>query len=522
MAAYEQHDGQAAHSGCCGCTSCGAGELSRRDFLKAGSVALGGVAMTGLSWPALAGENPGLPRPPARKELVVQPILTYAIPRRRNQTSWRSWGGIQTEQHAEAEVKRIGGELRKLATGADFPVRFLDVARARSANDIQKALDAAKDADVYVIYAAGGGMGLFDPVVKTGKHVIFFCRHRSGPVYLWYEIISPRYLRQHTDKLAVEGVDYEDVVVDSPAELQWRLRALGGLKNALGTKIVAIGGASGWGPSGRPAPDHCRNQWKYEIHEVAYPDLAKLLRAAMTDKKALKLAEDRTAAYLDDKTVKLETGRDFVRNAFVLEQVFRALMAKAGANALTVNHCMGTIMPISKTTACLPLSTLNDAGYMAFCESDFVIIPAGVLLSCISGRPNFLNDPTYPHDGVITLAHCTAPRRMNGKDLEPARIVTHFESDYGAAPKVEMRKGQEVTLVMTDFAATRWTGLPGKIADAPFLPICRSQIDVAYKVEDQLLAERMTGFHWEVLYGDCLREMGYALKKTPIGWQRLG
>ncbi|MCK7524027.1 MAG: hypothetical protein MZV64_43570 [Ignavibacteriales bacterium] len=27
----------------------------------------------------------------------------------------------------------------------------------------------------------------------------------------------------------------------------------------------------------------------------------------------------------------------------------------------------------------------------------------------------FLNDPTYPHDGIITLAHCTAPRKMDGR-----------------------------------------------------------------------------------------------------------
>ena len=52
---------------------------------------------------------------------------------------------------------------------------------------------------------------------------------------------------------------------------------------------------------------------------------------------------------------------------------------------------------------------------MAFCESDFVVIPSGILLRNISGRPHFLNDPTYPHDGVITLAHCTGPRKMDGK-----------------------------------------------------------------------------------------------------------
>ena len=86
----------------------------------------------------------------------------------------------------------------------------------------------------------------------------------------------------------------------------------------------------------------------------------------------------------------------------------------------------GTIMPMAEASACMTLSLFNDAGYLAFCESDFVVIPAGILLANISGKPVFLNDPTYPHDGLITLAHCTAPRRMDGKAYEPARILTHF------------------------------------------------------------------------------------------------
>ena len=56
------------------------------------------------------------------------------------------------------------------------------------------------------------------------------------------------------------------------------------------------------------------------------------------------------------------------------------IMDEAQTDAITVNHCMGTIMGISKTTACLPLSLMNDDGYLAFCESDFVVIPSGILL----------------------------------------------------------------------------------------------------------------------------------------------
>jgi hypothetical protein len=132
-----------------------------------------------------------------------------------------------------------------------------------------------------------------------------------------------------------------------------------------------------------------------------------------------------------------------------------------------------------------------------------------------------MNDPTYPHDGVITLAHCTAPRRMNGREAEPARILTHFESDYGAAPKVEMRKGQLLTNIVPDFAARRWVGLAAEIVDTPFLPICRSQIDVRFACDSLTLAKRMPGFHWMTGYGNYLREAGYALKRVGIDLDRL-
>ena len=110
---------------------------------------------------------------------------------------------------------------------------------------------------------------------------------------------------------------------------------------------------------------------------------------------------------------------------------------------------------------------------------------------------------------------------MDGVSLEPARIVTHYESDYGAAPKVEMRKGQVVTIINPDFQAERWLGLRAKIVDAPFRPICRSQIDVEFEADSSDVTEEMRGFHWMLVYGDYLDEVGYALKKTSIEWKSL-
>jgi len=323
------------------------------------------------------------------------------------------------------------------------------------------------------------------------------------------------------DEYGQPNMGVEDVVVDRYDELLWRLRALGGLKNTLGKRIVAVGGPGGWGAGGKPAPQRSREAFKLDIQTATYPDLGERIKRAHSDQALVRRAHAAAEHYLKQKGVRLETDKRFVLNAFVLNEVFHDLLDEARTDAITINECMGTIMPMSETTACMPLSLLNDAGYMAFCESDFVVIPAGILLHYISGKPVFLNDPTWPHDGVVTIAHCTAPRKMDGKTPEPVRILTHFESDYGAAPKVEMRKGAVVTNLIPDFNFRRWLGFRGEIVDVPFLQICRSQADVSVQGDLAKLVREMPGFHWMTCYGDYLKETGYALAKLGIQWTNI-
>ena len=502
--------------------------VSRRGFI--GGVS--GIAMAGLSWSALsaaqskqsAGGLADEPAPP-RKTLVVKPIFVYTIYQRRPQTSWRSWGGIQTQADADQEVKKITAELKTLQSRADFPVKFQSVAAVRDQKGVA-ALKTDTTADVYLIYAAGGNQATLTDAVGLSaakdKDAIVFLRHRSGPVYLWYEIMSPRYMRNHTDRLTAKNIDFDDVVVDNQDDILWRLRALCGLRNTVGSRILAVGGPGGWAQPKGKVDKLVQDRWQLDVRTVSYADLGKLIEAAFKDAAAVKDAKRRAAKYMKTPGTKLDTKMPFVENGFLLDQVFRALMKKADCRAMTINSCMSTIMPMSKTTACLPLSTLNDDGYLAFCESDFVVIPSGILLGSISGRPTFLNDPTHPHHNMITLAHCTAPRRMDGKSLEPARIMTHFESDYGAAPKVDMHVGQELTCIAPDFDAKRWLGLSAEVVAHPLLPICRSQIDVKFKADCDTVAKRMPGFHWMTIYGNYLRESGYALKQVGIEWENLG
>jgi len=494
--------------------------MSRRDFLMGlGAAGVGAMALSSRQADA------ALRKPIAGmglrigSTLRVKPALVYSLQQRREAWSWRPWGGLHTQSDVDKEAKQIEQELKKLSSSADFPVEVQPLARV-SSNE-QAAAVKESDCDVMLVYAAKGARGWLDTIAASKKPTVMFLRHDSGPVYLWYEIAHPHFLRRATDEYQQPDMDVWDIVVDDYGEILWRLRALYGLKNTLGTRIVAIGGPGGWGVGHQHGPKTAREIWKLDIRPVEYKELEPMIKKLLADKKAVAQAEKETKEYLADKGVSLHCDRKFLVNAFLLNRVFKGLMEKADAPAITVHGCMGTIIPMSQTTACMPLSLINDEGLMAFCESDFVVIPSGILLRYISGKPSFLQDPTHPHDGVVTCAHCTAPRRMNGKDFEPTEVHTHFESDYGAAPKVNMRKGQVITNLIPSFTSKKWIGFRAKIIDHPFFDICRSQIDIEIDGDWRKVLEDMQGFHWMICYGDYLREVGYALKKVGIEFQNL-
>ncbi len=508
---------------CCSCDAdrrCSREGFTRREFMAAsGIAAVAGLALPGLAGAALDHSEKPQRQRPIFLPLKVQPVFNCDIYERKPAASWRVTGAIQNEQELRDEEQRIRGDLATMASSADFP---LDISPLVTVRNVEQAVAVAKKShDVLAMYAARRDRPVLEALASPDKWNLMFVRHRSGPLYYMYIGAHAHFLRKTRDEFGQPGMDVHDIVVDEHAELLWRLRALYGLKNILGKRIVAIGGPGGWGADGRQAPDRAQRTWKLDILPVSYDELGQRIEKARQNEALAKRCRDEADKYLKQEGVTLETSKDFVYRAFVLCEVFRDLLHQAATDTITVNSCMSTIMPISGTTACLPLSLLNDDGYLAFCESDFVAIPAGILLRYISGKPVFLCNPSFPHDGVLTVSHCTAPRRMDGKRLEPARILTHYESDFGAAPKVEMRKGQQITVINPDFAGRRWLGFEGEILDSPFYEICRTQLDVAIKGDSERLAEEIRGFHWMVAYGNYLRELGYAAKKAGLDWVKL-
>lgn len=503
--------------------------MNRREFMGASGGMLLAASLAGTSMAAMAAApawardlwDAKKPFAMPGKPLVVQPVLMYSIPERREATSWKSWGDVKSKEAVEEECVRIAGELDALAKRAGFGLEIRPVIRV--AEDDEAAAAGKSDADVVVLYPSGGGGETLRACLPKDRGLIFL-RHRSGPVYYWYEALSVKYLRTDTVNPAeskqenkVAGVD--DVVVDDMDELLWRLRARYAMKNFAGTRVVALGGAQGkYAPE---APKVAREKYGMDIIDVSYDDFAPRIHAALADKDRMDLAEKWTDEYLALPGTTVATERPFIVNSFILYGLFKELMVEHDAPVFTINSCMNIIMPMSKTTACLALSLMNDEGLLAFCESDFVIIPAGVLMYHIARTPVFLHNSTFPHKGIVTCAHCTSPRRLDGARYEPTLLTTHYESEFGASPKVDMPIGQVVTFIDPEYASGRWVGARGTVEDNPSLAICRSQQDVKIDGNWRQLQKEVRDSHWVMVYGDHLREIGYAAPRLGVTWDNI-
>jgi len=106
-----------------------------------------------------------------------------------------------------------------------------------------------------------------------------------------------------------------------------------------------------------------------------------------------------------------------------------------------------------ETSACLTLSFLTMTVISLSGESDFVVIPSGILLANISGRPVFLNDPTYPHDGIITLRSLHRPPEDGWPEARAGQDPDPFRIRLRGGPKVEMGRGQVLSNIIPDFAS---------------------------------------------------------------------
>ena len=101
----------------------------------------------------------------------------------------------------------------------------------------------------------------------------------------------------------------------------------------------------------------------------------------------------------------------------------------------------------------------------------------------------------------------------------PEKILPHFESDYGAAPKVSLPINKEVTFFNPEYSTNRWLGFKGNIKSNPHLDSCTSQQIVEIQGDWKKLKSEARDSHWVMAFGDYLKEGEYAARRIGVKWE---
>lgn len=192
----------------------------------------------------------------------------------------------------------------------------------------------------------------------------------------------------------------------------------------------------------------------------------------------------------------------------------RQVIARHRLDALTL-RCFDLVTQ-HHTTACLPLSTLLDEGFVAGCEGD---VPAALTMMCLrahTGRIPWMANPQVisPREGRLELAHCACAPSL----LQEVHLQTHFESGLGVAVGGTMPPGPAT---VARLGGARLHEL--QVWDAHILPTqrvpdrCRTQVSLRVEGDLAALLQRPLGNHLVLVHGHWAQQLT-AAHRALTGW----
>ncbi len=202
-----------------------------------------------------------------------------------------------------------------------------------------------------------------------------------------------------------------------------------------------------------------------------------------------------------DRAEILEAARTYVAN--------RQLMEATGCQAITMD-CLGLISRRRTPPPCMAYMQLLNEGTCGACERDITATLSLLLSSYLLDRPAFLHNPS-PNTVRNTYmgAHCTAPTKMDGFDAPDTEYVlrSHHESDWGVAPQVLLREGQEVTMMKFVHPGELMACTGTLLENIQTMPDdgvggCRTAFEMA--VDDVADTRDIRGHHNVLIYGKHL------------------
>jgi hypothetical protein len=214
-------------------------------------------------------------------------------------------------------------------------------------------------------------------------------------------------------------------------------------------------------------------------------------------------------------------------NACRLYVLLRSIVEKEELSAVSID-CLGFTLSPNPVLPypCLAFARLRDEGVTAACEADVCGMLSSMLLEEISRKPSFMCNlmSMDPLDSKITVSHCVAPLKLNGRDAAQMRFKLHdyHGSGRGAVPEVEFpQRGQVLTGGFSkDLRSfSLWPGrIESQVMDTDrawsrrgFMNnVCANTMDIKIKDADRFL-QNIPGLHQILVVGHYTRAVEDAL-----------
>ena len=280
-------------------------------------------------------------------------------------------------------------------------------------------------------------------------------------------------------------------------------------------RVLVVGG--GWG--GERYRKEVGEATGVQLIGIDFGEMAQAYEQA--DAEAGKAFADR---WIKQAQKVVEPDTDEIEKSGRMYEAMKLLMAKHGAQGISINCLGGFYGGHLRAFPCLGFSQLNNDGLVGGCEADQRSATTMAIMGTAFHRPGFISDPVIDTSrNHAVYAHCVAFTKPFGPDgpSNPYLIRDHSEDRKGAAVQSLLPAGYMTTTVEID-APTRTILVHQAKTDGNNSSdmACRTKLNGIVKGDIEKLTENWTmGWHRVTFYGDLLepvKELAERLKMRLV------